>query len=133
MLSDKNFEKEQEIKRKILENEMKNIKQLKNKLLDLYLLEFEENFSEILKLDKTKYLYRFGEKMNLILEDKFGEDCFDNEEFLDLNENVEKIFTNNYYKVSYDFLKEETESFSDINENDLKFIRRKRDYDKSKT
>ena len=81
---EKEKEQEQEIKIQLLEKEMKNPKELKNKLLDLYLLEFEENFSDILIQDKTKYLDRFGEKMSLILLDKFGDACFDDEDFLTL-------------------------------------------------
>jgi hypothetical protein len=142
-----NLDKQNQIKMQNLINEMKDIKQLKNKLLDLYLLEFEENFSDILILDKTKYLDRFGEKMSLILTDKFGDSCFDDEEFLNLNENVENIFINNYYQISYDFLKKETNNFleenyeNDNNENDNEnnnnnevnmYYRRKSEIERSK-
>lgn len=136
MLTD--LDKEQEMKKQVLDNEMKNMKQLKHKLIDLYLLEFEENFSDILIVDKTKYLDRFGEKMSLILSDKFGEDCFDDEEFLDLCENVENIFINNYYEISYEFLKKETESFSSNfisevkRENEAYLVKTKKDGDGSK-
>jgi len=100
-------ETEVEINKKLdlLVSEMNNQKKFKNKLIDIYLLEFEENFSDILILDKDKYLDRFGEKISLILSDKFSDRCFDQDDFLNLLTNVEKIFLDNYYEVSLEFLK----------------------------
>jgi len=103
----KETELETDINKKLnlLDKEMKDIKNFKNKLIDLYLLELEENFSDILILDKDKYLDRFGEKMNLIITDKYSERSFERDDFFNLIENVEKIFLDNYYEVSLEFLK----------------------------
>lgn len=100
-------------KLELLELEMKDPKIFKNKLIDIYLLEFEENFSDILILDKDKYLDRFGEKISLILSDKYSERSFDRDDFLNTITNVEKIFLDNYYEVSLEFLKSQVKSLGE--------------------
>jgi len=118
-------ETEAEINNKLelLELEMKELKKFKNKLIDIYLLEFEENFSDILILDKDKYLDRFGEKISLILSDKFSDRSFERDDFLNLLTNVEKIFLDNYYAVSLELLKSKVKNLGDkkISNNNVNF------------
>lgn len=101
------IETEENINKKLefLENEIKDIQGFKNKLIDLYLLEFEENFSDILNCDKDKYLDRLGEKISLVISDRYSDLSFERDDFLNLLKKVESIFIHNYYEVSYDFLK----------------------------
>jgi hypothetical protein len=129
-------ETEAEINNKLelLDLEMKELKKFKNKLIDIYLLEFEENFSDILILDKDKYLDRLGEKISLILSDKFSDRSFERDDFLNLLTNVEKIFLDNYYAVSLEFLKSKVKNLGDkkILNNNVIFpiVHRKSSYNK---
>ena len=112
-----NFTKEDETNKKLalLENDIKDPKSLKNKLIDLYLLEFEENFSDILTLDQEKYIDRFKEKMILVLTDKYSDKSFEKEEFSNLVIHVDNIFYENYYDVSFNFLKKQIKDFLETN------------------
>lgn len=100
------IDSDEEINSKLsfFEKDMEDLTRFKNKLIDIYLLEFEENFYDILICDKNKYLNRFREKIQLILTDKYSDFAFESEDFLNLLKIVEQIFENNYYNVSYDFL-----------------------------
>ena len=108
-------ESDLEIKQKleVLDYELKDLRKFKNKLIDCYLLEFEENFSDLIILDKGKYLDRFGEKISLILSDKYSERAYDRDEFINLLNNVEDIFLNKYYEVSLAFLKTQVKSINE--------------------
>lgn len=121
-------------KLEMLDLEMKDLKKFKNKLIDIYLLEFEENFSDLLILDKDKYLDRFGEKISLILSDKYSDVCFERDDFLSLLTNVEKIFLDNYYEVSLEFLKLQIKSIGEkkiSNDNVIyPIVQRKSSYNK---
>lgn len=133
------METESEINKKfeLLNLEMNDQKKFKNKLIDMYLLEFEENFSDILILDKDKYLDRFGEKISLILSDKYSDRCFDRDDFLNLLTNVEKIFLDNYYEVSLGFLKSQVKTLEEkklLNENNIyPIIQRKSSYNNKRS
>src|SRR4051812_12583388 len=85
-------------------NELKYIRNFKKKLTDLYLVEFEDKFENILNKRESEFMNIYSKRMKLIIEDMFSDECYECDELISLMKNCEKEIYDNYYKTNYKIL-----------------------------